>query len=56
MSNKDPRAVLKLCKGVIHIYDIFYNEKLRETRKQQLEDVDFGKVFISLVDAVKMLF
>lgn len=55
MGNKDKRSVLKLCKGSMHIFDVMYNEKLRQTPEERVGDTDFLHTFVSIRDVIKVL-
>ena len=56
IENKNPRAVFRLWKCCIHIIDSIYNQKIRLSQEQRLEDSEFIKVFNSLLSIIKILF
>ena len=56
IENKSPRAVFRLWKCCIHIIDSIYNQKVRLSKDQRLEDGEFIKIFNSLLSIIKILF
>lgn len=56
IDNKNPRAVFRLCRCCVHIVDSIFNEKLRMTVQDRLDDHEFIRHFNSLLSTVKILF
>jgi len=56
IDNVNPKAVLRLCRCWIHIINSIFNEKLRLSKEERLEDTEFIKIFNSLKSTVQILF
>lgn len=56
MKTKDSRAIMRICKGIVHIYDVLYNEKMKDSPEQRLDDNQFCNVAVSLKNNMKVLF
>lgn len=56
IENKNPRAVFRLCRCMIHIINSIFLEKLKLSEDERLDDVEFIKIFASLKSAVQILF